>query len=196
MHAGLFSPDVGNTSRASFIHRSLGQNIAKYSISVCMYTYIYTYTYMCVMWGMSTNILLYRINIHAPQYTAVEGRKTNIVWFSAECLTLSDTSWIWSTSNHRTSRTAQTSEKTCAVYVNVTCEWSGRLYILKRLGTSLLSCKPMLSLQHTRQNSGEPGSLWQRSSTLDQLWRLWILRLQLSGNGLLQYSKLNTFHLL
>lgn len=128
--------------------------------------------------------------LYTPQYTAVEGRKTNIVWFSAECLTLSDTSWIWSTNNHRTSRTAQTSEKTCAVYVNVTCEWSGRLYILKRLGTSLLSCKPMLSLQHTRQNSGAPGSLWQRSSTLDQLWRLWILRLQPSGNGLLQYSKL------
>lgn len=25
--------------------------------------------------------------LYAPQYTAVEGRKTNIVWFSADCLT-------------------------------------------------------------------------------------------------------------
>ena len=186
MHAGLFSPDVVTLPE----HLLFIEHGAKHCKVQHISVYISTYNiYMCVMWGMSTNILLYRINIHVI-CTAVHCCRREKDKYRLVLRRLSDTSWIWSTSNHWTSRTAQTSEKTCAVYVNVTCEWSGRLYILKRLGTSLLSCKPMLSLQHTRQNSGEPGSLWQRSSTLDQLWRLWILRLQPSGNGLLQYSKL------
>lgn len=103
------------------------------------------------MWGMSTNILLYRINIHVI-CTAVHCCRREKDKYRLVLRRLSDTSWVWSTSNHWTSRTAQTSEKTCAVYVNVTCEWSGRLYILKRLGTSLLSCKPMLSLHRIQEN--------------------------------------------